>query len=97
MKLEYKILWIDNDDYIYDDHQNTIEDYLNNLGFVPVITKGKNYADFEQLHSSLKEFDLFILDYKLDDRKNGNTIIQEIRDVNNIYTDVVFYSTVKDD
>lgn len=97
MKLEYKILWIDNDDRIYEDHQEAIEGYLDDFGFSAVITKVANYDAFTSLAIILKDFDLFLLDYRLDGPRNGNEIIREIRDTHSIYTDVVFYSTVKDD
>lgn len=95
MKLEYKILWIDNDDKIYQDHQELIEDHLINLGFTPIIEKGKDYESFDKFENTLDQFDLFILDYKLDGDKNGNEIIKDIRE--EIYTDVIFYSTLPED
>jgi len=106
MTLEYKILWIDNDDSIYRHHQNDIEEHLLSLGFSPIITKGKDYNTFIDLKSELNDFNLFILDYKLDKIKdekgldkvvNGNKIIQDIRDKKSIYTDVIFYSAVEND
>ena len=106
MKLEYKILWIDNDDSIYKNHQKDIEEHLINLGFIPNIVKGKDYQRFTELEAELNDFNLFILDYKLDKVKdangndviiNGNTIIKDIREEQSIYTDVIFYSAVPED
>lgn len=97
MKLEYKILWIDNDDKIYKDHQSIIEDYLTDLGFTPIIEKGGDYQAFDKFESDLKQFDLFLLDYKLDGKQNGNEIIKNIRDEHSIYTDVIFYSTLPEE
>ena len=78
MKLEYKILWIDNVNAIYTDHQSTIEEHLTNLGFTPIIEKGADYQAFDKFKSNLKQFDLFLLDYKLDGTQNGNEIIKNI-------------------
>lgn len=97
MKLEYKILWIDNVNAIYTDHQSTIEEHLTNLGFTPIIEKGADYQAFDKFKSNLKQFDLFLLDYKLDGTQNGNEIIKNIRDEHSIYTDVIFYSTLPDE
>lgn len=97
MKLEYKILWIDNIDAIYTDHQETIEQHLSDLGFTPIIEKGNDYSSFDKFGDDLNQFDLFLLDYKLDGDKNGNEIIKDIRETNSIYTDVVFYSTLPDE
>lgn len=95
MKLEYKILWIDNNERIYTDHQAIIEDHLLNLGFTPIIEKGKDYDAFDKFEGSLEQFDLFLLDYKLDGEKNGNEIIKDIRENN--YTDIIFYSTLPEE
>lgn len=97
MKLEYKILWIDNVNAIYTDHQSTIEEHLTNLGFTPIIEKGVDYQAFDKFESNLKQFDLFLLDYKLDGTQNGNEIIKNIRNEHSIYTDVIFYSTLPDE
>ena len=97
MKLEYKILWIDNDDKIYKDHQSIIEEYLIDLGFTPIIEKGGDYQAFDKFKSDLKQFDLFLLDYKLDGKQNGNEIIKNIRYEHSIYTDVIFYSTLPEE
>lgn len=97
MKLEYKILWIDNVNAIYTDHQSTIEEHLTNLGFTPIIEKGADYQAFDKFESDLKQFDLFLLDYKLDGTQNGNEIIKNIRNEHSIYTDVIFYSTLPDE
>lgn len=97
MKLEYKILWIDNDDKIYKDHQSIIEEHLTDLGFTPIIEKGADYQAFDKFESDLKQFDLFLLDYKLDGTQNGNEIIKNIRNDHSIYTDVIFYSTLPDE
>jgi len=95
MTLEYKILWIDNVDVIYTDHQQTIENHLIDLGFTPLIEKGADYNAFDKFKGNLQQFDLFLLDYKLDGDKNGNEIIKDIREEN--YTDVIFYSTLPDE
>lgn len=95
MTLEYKILWIDNVDVIYTDHQQTIENHLIDLGFTPLIEKGTDYNAFDKFKGNLQQFDLFLLDYKLDGDKNGNEIIKDIREEN--YTDVIFYSTLPDE
>ena len=97
MTLEYKILWIDNDDSIYRYHQSDIEEHLENLGFTPIIEKGSDYNTFGKFEGKLEQFDLFLLDYKLDGDKNGNEIIKDIREENSIYTDVIFYSTLPDE
>ncbi len=94
MKLVYKILWIDNDDSIYKNHQDDIYEYLDNLGFEPQIEILQDFQSFEEANLDLDSYDLFILDYKLKNGQNGNKIVQEIREKHSIYTEIVFYSGV---
>jgi len=101
MKLVYKILWIDNDDSIYKNHQDDIHQHLVNLGFEPQIVILKDFQSFEKANSEaqldLKSYDLFILDYKLKNGDNGNKIVQEIREEHSIYTEIIFYSAVPEE
>jgi vacuolar-type H+-ATPase subunit I/STV1 len=94
MKLVYKILWIDNEDSIYKNHQDTIKEHLENLGFEPQIKKLQDFQSFESANLALDSYDLFLLDYKLKNGENGNKIVQEIREKHSVYTEIIFYSGV---
>jgi len=94
MKLVYRILWIDNDDSIYKNHQDDIYEHLINLGFEPQIEILQDFQSFESADLDLNSYDLFILDYKLKNGQNGNKIVQEIREEHAIYTEIIFYSGV---
>ena len=97
MKLTYKILWIDNDDSIYQNHQDDIYEHLEDLGFEPQIEILQDFQSFQDADLDLKSYDLFILDYKLKNGENGNQIVQEIREEHSIYTEIIFYSGVPDE
>lgn len=93
MRIEYKILWLDDkakairdDNYIED-----IENYLKELYFEPQIILTKNEEEFfEELNN---DFDLILTDYHLEDGndRNGDIIIKEVRD-KSIFTEIMFYS-----
>lgn len=95
MKLDYKILWLDDkmDVIIEGLYDNEIRDYLIDQGFNPIIETVKNEKDFfAKLDDS---FDLILTDYHLNESKgiarNGDTIIKEVRDAS-VFTEIMFYS-----
>lgn len=92
MNLEYKILWFENEsdwfDSIIDDVKEIIEDIFGFKFVSP--TREIDDSNFENLR--FEDYDLVLMDYNLENAPNGDTIIQRLRD-NEIYTDVVFYSS----
>lgn len=94
MKLSYKILWVDNEDGIYNNHKNEIETHLKELGFNPKIQFITDFQEYKKQNLDLTSFDLFILDYKLKNGENGNKIVKDIREEHSIYTEILFYSSV---
>lgn len=99
MKLDYKILWLDDkmDEILADDYPNEIYDHLNNLGFKPSIVTSKNEKEFfDKLNDS---YDLILTDFHLDETtvntRNGDAIITEVRN-RSIYTEIMFYSAQGD-
>lgn len=94
MKLSYKILWVDNEDGIYNHHKNEIETHLKELGFNPDIKFITDFKEYKNQKLDLSSFDLFILDYKLKNGENGNKIVKDIREGHSIYTEILFYSSV---
>lgn len=92
MKLIYNILWVDNDNSIYENHKDDILEHLEELGFEPKIKFLDDYQSFIDANLNLEDYDLFILDYKLKLGQDGNEIIKIIREDN--YTEIIFYSGV---
>lgn len=96
MKLEYKILWLDDKmDVIIDGQYDAeIKKHLFELGFNPIIITVKDEKEFfKNLDDS---FDLILTDYHLNDTTNntrdGDLIIKEVRETNSIFTEIMFYS-----
>lgn len=92
MKLEYKILWIDNDlkDYLENGSVKDIEDFLIGKGFEPIIEKVFDEADLDG-YILKHDYDLIISDYNLENT-TGDKIIEEIRHDKQLDTEILFYT-----
>jgi len=92
MKLEYKILWIDNDlqSYIDNGSVKDVEDFLIEKGFEPIIEKIFDEADLEK-YIGKHDYDLIISDYNLENT-TGDVIIEDIRIKRQLDTDILFYT-----
>lgn len=95
MKLDYKILWLDDKmDVILDgEYDNEIKNFLFEEGFNPIIITTKNEKEFfSYLDDS---YDLIMTDYHLNEKegttRDGDTIIKEVRE-KSIFTEIMFYS-----
>lgn len=93
MKIDYKILWLDDkaktirdDNYIEE-----IENHLKDLYFNPIIILTKNEKQFFQKLDN--DFDLILTDYHLEggNNRNGDVIVSEVRE-KSIFTEIMFYS-----
>ncbi|MCD4747149.1 MAG: hypothetical protein K8R58_12705 [Bacteroidales bacterium] len=94
MRLNYRILWIENDFSWQESTEKMIKDEITESGFVLEIFPHKNYKDLNILSKkfpNFKTFDLILIDFKLDNDLTGDTFIREVRK-NNIFTDILFYS-----
>jgi len=105
MTLEYKILWIEDEIKSIRGNKRVIERYLENTkGFSPSIQIIETFDKFESDvgYDNLKDYDLLLVDLNLDEdedlntEKDGNTIIQNIRN-QQIYTEIIFYSSQYED
>lgn len=95
MKLDYKILWIDNDIDTYVDNNTVseLEDFLIETGFTPQI---KTVSDESVLDRYLNEkYDLIISDFNLN-KENGDVVIYRLRNEKRIDTEILFYSARSD-
>lgn len=96
MKLDYKILWLDDKmDVILDgEYDVEVSNFLIEEGFNPIIITVKNEEDFfKNLDNS---YDLIMTDYHLNEKegttRDGDVIIKEVREKNSIFTEIMFYS-----
>lgn len=98
MRLEFRILWFENQP---DDVKTTIEDigeYIAEAGFCPMIQmelSSENIDDLGEYQKNFDEFDLVVVDYDLGNPgKNGDWVAQKIRRQFG-FTDIIFYSAKK--
>lgn len=91
MKLEYNILWLDNDlkDYIENGDVNSINEFLIDLGFEPNIVTVFDEADLDT-HLDIS-YDLIISDFNLN-KENGDVVIYRLREEKKLDTEILFYS-----
>lgn len=96
MKIEYKILWLDDQiqDFIDDEIIEEIEEYLAEQGFDPmIVTTSRSEEFFNLLDDS---FDLLMTDYHLNDM-NGDEVIKKVRSQEySVMSEVLFYTAKAD-
>ncbi|WP_151950156.1 response regulator [Aliarcobacter butzleri] len=97
MKLIYKILWIEDQMNSIRGRKRVISNYIRDeKGFELEINEIQTFEEFKETvgFESLKDYDLLLVDLNLDDNESGdgNKIIEEIRN-NDIYTEIIFYSS----
>jgi CheY-like chemotaxis protein len=96
MKLEYKILWLDDkiEEFIEDEVIEEIKEHLISNNFIPNIVTVDNSKDFfKYLDDS---YDIILTDYHMNDI-NGDKVIEEIRsDKYSVMTEVLFYTAKAD-
>jgi hypothetical protein len=97
MKLIYKILWIEDQMNSIRGRKRVISNYIKDeKGFELEIKEIETFQQFKEEigFESLKDYDLVLVDLNLDDDESGdgNKIIEEIRN-NDIYTEIIFYSS----
>jgi hypothetical protein len=92
MKLEYRILWVEDEvDYIDAFPFSRIENHIRECGFEPSLIVRSSPEDVRKVVNK-NEFDLLVVDFRItNDDYHGSDLIQEIRK-NNCLTEVVFYS-----
>lgn len=96
MRIQYEILWVEDDNNWYEDTKEIIRDTVDEVGFKMNCTNIQSFDKFKELIEvdGLQKFDLLLVDFKLGDNKEkyGDQVIQLIRN-ENIYTDIIFYSS----
>jgi len=91
MKLEYKILWFDDNQEMFESFDlDPLTSGIGNWGFVPGIEFVSSPGEFLS-KSPFNDYDLIIVDYNLEEYGQGQDFIAQIRD-QEVYTEVIFYS-----
>lgn len=97
MRIEYRILWVEDDKSWYKTTLELFEGILEDIGLRLIskrcenINEVKNEVDLNKL----REYDLLLVDYTLKNSDSGDKIIEFIRNIKDdpILTEVLFYSS----
>lgn len=87
MKLNYRVLWIENDSEWVESIREEIEEIISDFGLEPDITNKPSGED----NLSYNGYDLILMDLALANDESGDALISRIRSLE-IFTDIVFYS-----
>lgn len=98
---KFKILWIDDQKKKCEKDWKSVKRIIEEKGFEAEIvveddiTMDSLHQETGTLHSKIRarDIDLFVIDYHLKNDIFGNDVVSEIRRNNDIYTDIVFYSS----
>lgn len=92
MRLEYNILWIEDDiqEYIDNGEIDRLKEFIRNLGFVPHIETVLDESKLDD-YINLYKYDLIISDFNLSST-TGDKIIEEIRINKKLDTEILFYT-----
>lgn len=102
---KFRILWIDDQPKKCKREVAQVKSVITAFGFEPDVDLENDISDGSlnspdgTLYKKLRarDVDLFLIDYNLKNNVLGSNIIQEIRKENDIYTDIVFYSSLNSD
>ena len=86
MRIDYNVLWFENDDSWLKPTCKNLTNYLDDLGFRLNIDAQKDNSNVESIlksiNDNLYEVDVIFMDYKLAKEEKGDLIIQKIRKTN---------------
>ena len=87
MRIDYQILWMENDTDWLEPKIDDIKEYLNDLGFELKLTNIAKYED-----KNFSDYDIIVVDFNLDNESGTDAIEKIIKNRKNIFTDILFYS-----
>lgn len=92
MKLKYRVLWFDDNEVFFDslDIEN-LERRVSSWGFVldcKLVTSAEDFAK----EAPYSQYDLLVVDYRLEGIGEGQDFIRGVRD-QQVFTEVIFYSS----
>lgn len=97
---KFKILWIEDRPLKVGLEKDAVEEMIRMKGFTPIIEfiSTQSELDNEEWKNRVKsrEYDLLFIDFNLCNHMLGSKIISDIRQNNNIYVDIIFYSSDRD-
>lgn len=101
---KFRILWIDDQKTKCKKDVRAVKRIIESFGYEPDIQVMDDISadSLNNEHGSLnkairaRDVDLFVIDYNLKNNLFGGDVVEEIRQNNDIYTDIIFYSSSTD-
>lgn len=87
MRIDYRILWIEDNGEWLESIIDGVQTYLETFGFNLVLEHIDKYETRD-----FSKYDLIAIDLELENEESGIDAIETIRDGNNFYTEILFYS-----
>jgi len=95
MRIDYNILWFENDEGWLKPQIKNITRFLEKHGFrlKQRIERDSNNLEeiIQEIKSKTRDIDIILMDYKLAGTQNGDVIIRNIRKTE-LFTEIIFYS-----
>ena len=92
MRLNYEILWFENDKTSFNVKKKFVRSFLEEEGFNFI--EPRNEVDGSNIETiPFNNYDLIIADLKLDNDDKGTDLLKSIREDKQIFTEVLFYSS----
>lgn len=95
MNIKYKILWVDDESDFIESATEDFKDFLENQGYELDVSRYFERPGGVAEYLESDKWDLILMDYKLSEKLVGTTLITKVRD-NDIFTEIVFYSSDPD-
>lgn len=93
MKLDYKIIWVEDkiDTPPFKFLLKEVETHLKSEFFNVILETAEDFDEFKLKYERIETFDLIITDLNLNE-SHGNEVIDFVRDVKHVLTEIFFYS-----
>lgn len=95
MRIDYNIIWFENDEGWLKPALRNLTTFLDDYGFrlrEKVEKSGENLdVLISEINSKSRDVDIILMDYKLTGRENGDKLIKKIRKTE-LFTEIIFYS-----
>ncbi len=90
--LTYKVIVIDDEEDLYEDYVEYIQEKLKDEGYILTHQRYEELTELEE--NPIEDVDLFLVDLKFGKEDKGPDFIRKIRE--NLLTDILFYSSDRD-
>lgn len=95
MRIDYNIIWFENDNGWIKPALKNLSTFLEDRGFrlnPEILSDGKSLENLlEEISRKYRDVDIILMDYKLTGKENGDVLINKIRKTE-VFTEIIFYS-----